>query len=257
MTTNSATSITRNRLLILAAITAVMVVIGIVLVATHGSDPGRAGADTTATAATNTVSVSGTGTVEGKPDTLVANFRVHVNQSSVQTALNDTASDANKVISSLEKNGVASKYIRTTDVSLNPSYDRFGNIDGYDSSETLNVRITPLTHVGQVLTAATAAAGNSVNLQGVSFDINDNSSLLAAARAQAFNNAKAAAQQYATLGDTTLSHVEHITAVVHNASPVYPGAYDLAGSAGAKAALPIQTGQKKVSVTVKVIWALG
>jgi uncharacterized protein YggE len=255
MTTKTETSFTHNRLIVVAAVTAAIVIVGIVLVASHGSDPNGARADS-ATAPTNTVSVSGTGTVEGKPDTLVANFRVHVNQSSVQLALNDTASDANKVIASLEKNGLASKDIRTTDVALNPSYDRFGNVDGYDSSETLNVRIHPLTHVGQVLTAAAGAAGNSVNLQGISFDINDNTTLLASARAEAFNNAKAAAQQYATLGGTSLSHVEHITAVVHNASPVYPGAYGLATDS-AKAALPIQAGQKKVSVTVKVIWALG
>ena len=107
MTTNETASFTHSRLLVVAAITAVIVVVGIVLVATHGSDPSGARADTgTTAAATNTVSVSGTGTVEGKPDTLVANFRVHDTESSVQAALDATSSNANKVIASLQKNGV-------------------------------------------------------------------------------------------------------------------------------------------------------
>jgi hypothetical protein len=258
MTTNSEISFTRNRLLIVAVVTAAIVIVGFVLFASHGSDPSDARADTAASVGTNTVSVSGTGTVEGKPDTLVANFRVHTNQSSVQAALDTTATNAGRVIASLEQNGLQSKDIRTTDVSLNPSYNRYGDIDGYDSSETLNVRIHPLAHVGQILSAAAGAANNSVNLQGISFDINDNTTLLAAARAEAFDNAKAAAQQYATLGGTSLSRVEHITAVVHNASPIYRST-GLAASTDSfrKGALPIRAGQKKVSVTVKVIWALG
>ena len=110
-----------------------------------------------------------------------------------------------------------------------------------------------------MLTAAAGAAGNSVTVNGLSFDIADNSTLLSAARANAFANAKAAATQYATLGGTTLSHVEHITAVVHNASPIYHQAFaaDTLALSSAERLLDTDSpGQKKISVTVKVIWAL-
>ena len=177
----------RTRLAVVIAVALVALGVGVAVVATQDSSPNGASAATT-TSATDTVSVSGTGTVQGKPDTLVANFRVHALAAAVQTALNTSASDARKVIASLRKNGVAGKDIRTTDVSLNPHYDSHGVIDGYDSSESLSVRIHPLTHVGQVVTAAAASAGNSVNIEGLSFDIADNASLLAAARANAFNN---------------------------------------------------------------------
>lgn len=249
----------RTRLAIVAAVALVVLATGVAVVTTtQGSNPSGASAATTS-AASDTVSVSGTGTVQGQPDTLVARFRVHAVATTVQAALNTSASDARAVITSLRSNGVGTKDIRTTDVSLNQHYDRRGTVDGYDSSESLSVRIHPLAHVGQVLTAAAGSAGNSVNIEGLSFDIADNASLLAAARANAFNNAKAAAAQYASLGNTTLSHVVSIKAVVHNASPIYPsaGLADGAGRSVASAAVPIQTGRQQVSVTVSVVWALG
>lgn len=246
----------RDRIAAVVALTALAVGVGVAVVVAAGSGPDRAAADTTAT--TNTVSVSGTGTVEGVPDTLVASLHVHSLQPTVQAALDASASAARKVIGALRGHGVRATDIRTTNVSLNPHYDNHGVVDGYNSAESLNVRIRPLGHAGAVLSAAARAAGNAVNVDSTSLDIADNSKLLSAARANAFANAKAAAMQYATLGGTTLSHVEHITAVVHNASPVYHGAGATAGlsDATAQAAVPIRPGQKKISVTVKVIWAL-
>jgi uncharacterized protein YggE len=243
----------------LASLTALAVAVGITFAVAEGSGPSPAAA---AAPAPNSVTVSGTGTVEGVPDTLVASLRAHARQPTVQTALNASASAARKVISVFRGHAVASRDIRTTGISLNPHYDNHGVIDGYDSSESLSVRLHPLSRAGDILSAAVAAAGNAVNVQGVSLVIGDNSTLLSAARAAAFANAKAAAAQYASLGGTTLGHVERITAAVHNASPVFhraavsDQAFASAGTAGG-ASLPIRAGTKKVRVTVNVIWALG
>jgi uncharacterized protein YggE len=249
---------THNRLAIIVAVAAVALGIGVAVVVSGGSGPNGATAATPMTAG-DIVSVSGTGSVEGVPDTLMAGLRVHVREPSVQQALNDSATDARQVIASLKAHGLSGADIRTTDVSLDPDYNDHGEIDGYDASESLSVRIHPLTSVGKILTAASSSAGNAVSVDGLSFDIADNTSLLAAARASAFANAKAAAAQYAQLGDSSLGKVVSIKAVVHNASPTYPGALDdktLGASVARNAALPIAAGRQKVSVTVKVIWAL-
>jgi hypothetical protein len=226
------------------------------LVATGGSGAGGAAA-ATPVATPDSVSVSGTGSVEGVPNTLVAGLRIHDREASVQQALDATAADARKVVASLRGHGVAAADIRTTDVSLDPDYDRHGVVDGYNSSESLTVHIQPLTGVGRVLSAAATAAGNSVSIDNLGFDIADNSSLLAAARATAFSNAETAAGQYARLGGTSLGRVISIKAVVHNASPVIKAGYpDAPSSAGSTSALPVRPGQQRVSVTVNVVWAL-
>jgi uncharacterized protein YggE len=247
----------RNRTVVLVALTAVALGIGVAVVVTIGSGPNRVVAATPApTVNPDTVSVSGTGSVEGVPNTLVASLRVHVREASVQQALNDSATDARNVIAALRNHGVAGSDIQTADVSLNPDYNDHGEIDGYDSSESLTVHVHPLNKVGRILTAASTAAGNAVNIDSLSFDIANNASLLAGARANAFANAKAAASQYATLSGTSLGHVEKITSVVRGASPVTRDFGDALSSKSAAAGIPVEAGQQKVSVTVNVIWAL-
>jgi hypothetical protein len=246
----------RTRTAVVIGVVALTAAIAVAVV--EGVSAGSNGAAAATTPVSpDSVSVSGTGSVEGVPDTLVAALRVHVQQSSVQEALNVAAADAHKVIDSLRSHGVAANDIRTTDVSLNPDYDSHGVLDGYNSGESLTVHIHPLTKVGQVLTAALGSAGNSVTTDNLSFDIGDNASLLAAARGSAFANAKAAASQYAQLGGTSLGHVMSIKAVVHNASPTFHQSYsDTLGAAAKSAALPLRPGRQKVSVTVNVVWAL-
>jgi uncharacterized protein YggE len=253
-------SLVRTRTALLVALTVAALGVGVAVVVTAGSGPDRVAASpapaAAATAVPNTVSVSGTGSVEGVPNTLVATLRVHVHESSVQGALNDSATDARDVITSLRSHGVAAADIRTADVSLDPAYNDHGEIVGYDSSESLSIHIQPLSNVGRVLSAASTSAGNAVSVEGLSFDIAHNASLLAAARASAFANAKAAASQYAELSGASLGRVARITSVVTGASPVTKDVtYGLASRA-ATAAIPIEAGQQKVSVTVKVIWAL-
>jgi uncharacterized protein YggE len=249
----------RNRIAVVVAVVLVALGAGVAAIHSQDSSSNRAAATETP-ATTDRVSVSGTGSVEGVPDTLVADLRVHVsNLTTVAAALNAAAADAHAVIDTLHAKGLAPADIKTTDISLNQHYDNSGNLTGYDSGETLTISIHPLTHVSGILTGATRSGNNSVSLEGLSFDISDKTKLFSDARAAAFNNAKAAASQYATLGGTSLDHVVSIKAVVHNSSPAYGGYAASKGLANAdqlRAAIPIRPGQKKVSVTVNVVWAL-
>lgn len=253
-------NLSRRRLAVIVGLIVAVLVAGVVVITTEGSSDNSATAAST-TSNADTVSVSGTGSVEGVPDTLVASFRVHDMRASVQDALNASAIDARKLVAKLRSDGVVREDIKSTDVSLEPDYDDHGHVDGYNSSESYTVHITPLSKVGAILSAATTATGdNSVSINGLSFDIADNTTLLAQARRAAFVNARTAANQYAVLGGRKLGQVMKITAVVHNPTPVIQtfGKDTLSASAGASttAAVPIQPGQKKVSVTVSVIWAL-
>jgi hypothetical protein len=249
----------------LAAVTVAAVAVAVAIVADSGDGSGRAAATpasssaspgTTVTAGANTVSVSGTGSVEGVPDTLDATIGVQARDASVQAALNDSAADARKVLASLAHSGVAAKDVQTSDVELDPDYGDHDAIVGYDSSETLDVRIHPLSSVGRILTAASTAAGNSTSINGLSYDIADDAGLLTAARARAFANARTQAAQYAQLSGRSLGSVASISAVVSGGgTPTYDKSIGDALAASSPA-VPIRAGQQQVSVTVKVVWAL-
>ncbi|HVW80725.1 MAG TPA: SIMPL domain-containing protein [Mycobacteriales bacterium] len=218
------------------------------------ADSGGGPADAASTSTAKTITVSGEGTVQGVPDTLVANLSVHSRRSSVQEALDAVAADMRRVTTTLVAKGVQRSDLQTTDLELNPSYDNHGTVDGYDASEALSVRIHPLSHVGAILSAAATSAGSSTEIDGLSFDITDDSALVDQARATAFAQAKAAASQDAQLADEQLGHVVSVKETQQTARSPQPF-YDQAFAA-AKSAVPISAGKQPVSVTLDVVWSL-
>lgn len=221
-------------------------------------DSGGGPAVAASTSTNQTISLSGVGTVQGKPDTLTVNLGVDSHtQASVQDALNAIAADENKVKSALHGKGVEYKDIQTTDLQLNPSYDSHGIINGYDASESMSAQIHPLTNVGTILSAAASSAGNSVTINGLSFDIVNDKALLDAARKMAFNQAMDAATTDAGLAGEKLGHVISIKETQEESEPPVPFAYDsLAATNGAAKSLSVSPGRQPVSVTLDVVWTL-
>lgn len=205
----------------------------------------------------DTVSVTGVGDADGAPDTLNADFRVHVTRSSVQSALDAQASAARKVLAALAKAGVAKKDTRTTNLSIDRHYDNHGNPVGYDASETIRARIHPLDRAGRTISAAATAAGNDVAVDGLSFDIEDDDALVTAARSAAYADAKARAAQYAQLSDRSLGRVISIKEQIDRPSPQpYYYADALRAAPSAASSVPIRGGQQTLTVHVSVIWQL-
>jgi len=205
----------------------------------------------------DTVSVQGTGTVQGVPDRMTATFGVHATRGSVQDALDAVAHDAQRVVSALRHSGVDDADMRTTDLELDPRYTNNGRRDGYDASETVTATFHDLSTAGRHIAATVASAGNAATVNGLSFDLSSDTKLLALARSAAFADAKARAQQYAELSGRSLGSVRHVSESIVSPSDqpqLYKGAALAAG--GAAAPVPIQAGQQPVTVMVTVVWQL-
>ncbi len=245
-------STSRIGVIAIALLSVVTASIAVVVAFSSGGGPVSA----TSPSATQTITVSGDGTAQGIPDTLVVNLGVHSHQASVAAALNAVATDRNHMVSTLKGKGVAAKNIQTTDLELNPSYDNHGTITGYDASESLSVRI-PLSNVSKTLAAAATSAGNSATIDGMSLDISDKSAVLDRARQNAFSQAYEAAKTDAQLAHESLGHVVSIKESQANQRPPVPfGVNDLAASASAAKSIAISPGRQAVTVTLDVVWAL-
>src|SRR5579862_6762436 len=140
----------RTRLLVVGLVTvlAASVAVGVFGV---GRSSNRAAADPSPV---NSVTVSGVGTVQGVPDTLTANFDVHVTRASVQLALNAEAAATKRVIASLKKSGLPAADIQTASLSLNPHVNSKGVTTGYDADELVTGQITPIGKAGATISAA-------------------------------------------------------------------------------------------------------
>lgn len=198
------------------------------------------------------VTVVGSGQVQGVPDTLTADVGIEFSAPDVTTAMNGTNERQQSVIKALSGAGVDRKDISTTEVSLQPEYlGTEGTISGYRASNSIRVKIHPADSASRVLAVIVDAGGDATRINSVGYSIADDSQLVKDARARAFEDAKARAQQYAQLSGLKLGRVISISE---------PGAAPTAPPAPPRGAMPanvpLEPGQQTVNFSVTAVWEL-
>jgi uncharacterized protein YggE len=215
------------------------------------------GTETEASSGTG-IAVTGTGEVSGTPDTLTMTFGVSVLRDTVAEAVAQSAERTDAVIAALEAAGVAKDDIQTTNFSIFPEYDYSGDrqrLTGFRVDNSVVADIRDVGSAGDVIDDAVAAGGDEVIVSGVSFSIEDDADLVEAARAEAWADAQAKAEQLADLAGVTLGEpvtiAETLSAVP---GPVFFG--DAAVAEAREFATPIEPGQEQVEVTLTVRFAI-
>lgn len=191
----------------------------------------------------------GTGQVDGTPDLLTVVLGVETRSASSQAALKDNANRANALIATLKSHGVAAADIATSQLSISPTYTNDGShITGYSVSNTVTAKIHDLANAGSVIDAAAAAAGDAIRVQQISFSIDDDSSLLAAARADAVRRAHDQAAQMASAAGVHLGRLRSLSETTTTPPPYQP--FQGAAAAAPGAPSPILPGTQQLTVTV-------
>jgi uncharacterized protein len=215
---------------------------------------------TTLTAATGTarITVTGTGKVSGVPNQLSLSMGVQTSAGSVATALREANAAARSVAAVLRRSGVASSDIQTSGLSIYPSYSNSSGVpSSYQVSEQLTITLRRLSVAGSQISVAARAGGNATTIDGVSLNLSDTSTLLAAARTEAVADAKAKAAAYAHALGRPLGPVVSMSETPP-APPFQPLPVGAAASAGrAPSPVPVHPGTQQLSVTVTVVFALG
>lgn len=204
--------------------------------------------------ATSTITVTGSGTVHGTPDTI--NFEIGVSTTNVTaTAAFTQNNDKMRALqAALERNGVTKREMQTSGLNIYDNTNNQGVVTGFTVQDTLSVTMHKIQKAGVAIDAAANAVGNGVQLDGVSFTITNDSKLLRAARIRAMKNAHLAAGQLAKAGGAQVVGIVKITDNENQNSGVYyPQAFT---AAGFKSSVPIQTGTQPVNVQVTVIYKL-
>jgi len=197
------------------------------------------------------VTVVGSGNVQGVPDTVTADVGIEVIAPDVTTAMNRTNERQKAVIDALTAEGIDAKDIATTSVDLQPQYGENSTITGYRAGNSVSVTIRQLDKAPRALSSIVTAGGNATRINAVNFTIDDDSKLVADARARAFEDAKARAGQYAELSGMSLGRVISISEAPGNAlPPPMPAPKAMAAD------VPLQPGQQTVSASVTAVWEL-
>ena len=141
--------------------------------------------------------------------------------------------------------------MQTNDLSVQPVLDDQNRVTGYEATNTVTARIRDLTKAGAIVDAAAEKAGDNIVVQGITFSIDDDSNLLAAARAKATKRARAQAEQLASGADVEVGDVQSISES-SSSVPVSYSARDAAEAAGT----PIQPGSQTLSVSATVVFTI-
>jgi uncharacterized protein YggE len=200
-----------------------------------------------------TITGTATGKVEGVPDTLTITLGVSSRAETAQAALAQNSERATKVIEALKASGVASEDLQTTELSLNPSYNRQGQIENYVVSNMVTAKVHDVLNGGKVVDAAAAQAGDDIRVQGVVLSIEDTGKLVAKARADAVARARTQASQLAKAADVELGTVEKIT---ERRADVPFATKSFAADAGVATSAPIEPGTQELTVDVTVVFAI-
>ena len=194
----------------------------------------------------DTVTVTGTGTVDAVPDRAEVSAGVESRAPTARAALAANAAAMRKVLDALRANG--GKDLTTQTVSVSTSFDDQGQPNGFVASNIASAE-TSLGGAGALIDAAVEAGANSV--YGPSLSRSDADELYRDALAKAVEDAKGRASVLAKAAGREVGRVTSITESGSSELPIY-GKEAMA----ARDSTPVVSGPQETSATVSVTFEL-
>ena len=203
------------------------------------------------------LSISASAQASATPDVALISAGVVTQHADSNTALRNNAEQMQRVMSALKAAAIADRDIQTSGISLSPQYLYAENqppqIQGYQASNTLNIKVRNLARLGQVLDALAAQGANQIN--GPSFAIDQPEPLYQQARLDALRQARTQADTYASALGLKVRRVISLSEGNHTQAPMPLMA--MRSAAKAEMDTPIAAGQSSVQVQLDVVYELG
>lgn len=203
-----------------------------------------------------TITVNGSGKTTLTPDIAYISIGVHTENKDAAEAVAANNTQAEKVLAALKGFNIAAKDIQTTNFSIYPrqDYDQDGKPTGitFVVDNTVYVTLRDLEQVGALLDAAVKAGANSIS--GISFDVENKTEALSAARKAAVADAQAQAEELAQAAGVNLGAVQSISTYTN-----YPVPVEMPRSAVAMdmaASVPVSPGSMTLTVEVNMVFAI-
>ena len=220
----------------------------------------NAQAQTPASPLARTITVVGEGKVSIEPDTARATIGVETVSPTVQEASTENRTTLEAVLAALQEQGIAEEDIQTSGFSIYA--ERYGpegplpeDQVNYRVSNNVLVIIRDLDTVGEVLDAAVNAGAN--NIYGVEFSLDDPSIVESDARSQAIEDAKAKAEDLASLTGVTVGGVVSVSEVIGGTGGFYAGNFsEVSRGLGGGGGAPIAPGQLELVMQLQVVYEI-
>mgnify|MGYP000379914651 CR=1 FL=1 len=200
------------------------------------------------------ISITGTASIDAKPDLATINAGVESTGPTARDALTANSRQMNAVFEAIESLGIEDRDVGTSNFNISQHW-RHGpegsKPDGYRVSNQVSLRLRDVSRVGEVLDALTTAGVNQAG--NIQFEVENADTLLDEARSEAVGKARKRAELYAAAAGVTLGKVMNIS---EGGSNPMPHPQFAAMESRMASAPPIAPGEQKLSVSVTVTWAL-
>ena len=228
---------------------------GLALAVSAGPDSSAASNTSACDGSSPKLTVQGSGMATGTPNLLTVSVGVDVTDPSAQASLADDSSKATSVTAALKQGGTLEKDVQTSDLSIQPHYGTSGAITGYEVTNTLTAKLRNFTSAGAIIDAVSAAAGNAVRVNSLTFSIEDPRGIEDQARTDAVRQAASHARSMARASGERLGPVCSLS---DSSSDPYAlkapsNGYDAAGGA---APVPLEPGSQQASAQVTIVYDL-
>lgn len=210
----------------------------------------------------NSISVSGEAKVYVKPDMASITFSISELADNSKNALEKTNTKINQIIQILTSQGIDSKDIQTSQLSINPEYDYLVDrsvLKGQRATVSLSVKIKGIDNSATKASTVIDEVAKVENVQigSIIFDLENKDSAIKDARAKAFEKAKVKATELSSLSSVNLLDP---VSIVDNSSSIEstPILYSARSALAADSAsgTSLSSGELAVSVSLQVIFGI-
>ena len=203
------------------------------------------------------ISVSGTGEIRVSADTAVISLGVNARDKDVLKAQQKVNESIAAIRAALTEQGISEENINTEFINIYVTYDYRDDqeeVEAYNASSTLAIKVTEMDKVGALIDAAFSAGANTLN--GISFSASDTSEAKAEALKEAVADAKNKADILAEASGLKITGIESLSedgvfSFENNVGNVYA---KMAVAEAADAGTVVQAAKLIVSASVSITY---
>ena len=204
------------------------------------------------------ISVSGTGEIRVSADTAVISLGVSARDKDVLKAQQKVNESIAAIRAALTEQGISEENINTEFINIYVTYDYRDDqeeVEAYNASSTLAIKVTEMDKVGALIDAAFSAGANTLN--GISFSASDTSEAKSEALREAVADAKNKADVLAEASGLKITGIESLSedgvySYENNVGNVYA---KMAVAETADAGTVVQAAKLIVSASVSITYS--
>ncbi|MFA6017905.1 MAG: SIMPL domain-containing protein [Patescibacteria group bacterium] len=204
-----------------------------------------------------TISVSATGKASAVPDIATVDITVTKTADLTVDAQNNASIAMTAVIEAVKALGVPEADMKTSSFTTSETYDYDQTppvVAGYESSQTLTVKIRNTDLISSVLDAGPVNGATSVS--SLRYEIDDETAVQQEARVEAMAKAKKQAKEIASAMGARLGRAVSYSESVGGSYPMFYGIAESSLKSDASTSAPVETGTQDVELTVFVTYSL-